>query len=572
MRVGTPLSVRLLGVVALSFILAFTLLAGPTAAIQANGVVTAAPEPTTASTGASDESPEDATIEELYPNPVADDNVGEYLIVDLPKPGNWTLTDGYHETPLPEGATGRVALSRHPTAATAHVDRRVYRLPEHFPLSARGDRIVLRYEGIPVDVVAYERAREAEVWNRAWAPPDAELEDPSHPDDSSWRPYGFVPREPAETGSASGEVYVLPDSPGAPVEPLEGSSDRLYVAAYTFDSARVADTLVAAADRGADARLLVEGTPVGGFPAESERHLDRLVDAGVDVRVLDGQKGWFAFHHAKYAVADDRAVVLTENWKPAGTGGAGSRGWGVTLDDPETAAELATIFEQDAGWRAAQPWTQFQMRTTTYETGRADGSYPQRFDPTMFETQRVEVLTAPGNAEDRIEERIAGADERVYAVVPRTGGPDQRLVQAVAAAADRGVETRLLLSGAWYDREENAALVEDLGDGVSGRTAPVEATVTDGRGRYAKLHAKGLVIDDTVILGSLNWNDRAAGGNREVLVAIESPEAAAFFVRVLRADWRGGGIQLPLGFLAGFAAALVGAASLAAREVEFVEP
>ncbi|GAB3423862.1 phospholipase D-like domain-containing protein [Haloparvum alkalitolerans] len=516
--------------------------------------------------------PETATVRELYPNPVADGNAGEYLIVDLPRPGNWSLSDGYHETPLPAGVTGRVALSREPAIASDHVDRRVYRLPEPFPLSAAGDRIALRHGTETVDAVAYERAREAAVWNRSWSRSDADHAaasahaEPSDPDDPGWRPYGFRPREPVSTGSTNGTAFVLPDAPEEPVAPLVDAEDRLYVAAYTFDSARVTDALVAAAERGADARLLLEGSPVGGFPAASEPHLDRLAAAGVEVRVLDGPRTRFAFHHAKYAVADDRAVVLTENWKPAGTGGAGSRGWGVTLRDRKTADELAALFERDATAVDARPWGRFAANASFHGDGPASGSYPARFDPATFADARIEVLTAPGNAEDRVVARVDAADERVLGVVPRTGGRDQRIVRALGRATDRGVETRLLLSGAWYDREENAALAEHLS-----ADRGVAAGVADGRGRYAKLHAKGLVIDDTAVIGSLNWNDAAAGRNREVLVAVEHPAVADFLAQVIAADASGGTRRLPVALLGGVLVALCGAGTLARRRVRFAD-
>jgi len=91
----------------------------------------------------------------------------------------------------------------------------------------------------------------------------------------------------------------------------------------------------------------------------------------------------------------------------------------------------------------------------------------------------VELLTAPGNAADRIVARIDAADDRVLAVVPRTGGPDERIVRALRRAADRGVDTHLLLSGEWYDREENRELAEMLGTNRSGSPSPTHAVGTE---------------------------------------------------------------------------------------------
>ena len=512
-------------------------------------------------------------IVELYPNPTTPENRGEYLVVALPERGNWSLSDGYYDADLPANASGTVALSMAPnrTAAIRGESARpsrsaedgstdateIRRLTDHFPLSASGDRIELRRNGSPVDVVAYDRAREGYRWRASWG---------------EWRPRGYEPRSPRRTAGANVTPFVLPDSPGLPVEPLRDADDRLFVAGYTLTSERVADALVAAADRGVRVRVLLEGSPVGGFSARSARLLDRLTAAGVAVRILDGEVERFRFHHPKYAVADDRAVVLTENWKPSGTGGRSNRGWGVVAEpsaragatDGTVADDLAALFAADFAARDARSWRAFRADTEFHEGGRANGSYPARFDaPPEPTAADVTVLTAPGNAADRIVARIDAADERVLAVAPRVGGPDDRIVRALRRAAQRGVDVHLLLSDAWYDREANRNLSETLAD------EPIAVDLAEPRGRFGKVHAKGLVVDDAAVVGSLNWNPSAETNNREVLLAVESESVADFYARAYAADWRGGGVQLPVAFAAGFGVALAGAGAVARREIAF---
>ncbi|WP_241659173.1 phospholipase D-like domain-containing protein [Halorubrum salsamenti] len=508
-------------------------------------------------------------IIELFPNPTAVENRGEYLVVRLPERGNWSLSDGYYEARIPANASGVVALSMDPANTTPLLDDgtavagsggvgepELRALDGYFPLAASGDRVELRRNGTAVAVVDYDRAPEGHRWRADWG---------------EWRPRGYDPRPATRTENATVTPFVLPDSPGMPVEPLRAADDRLLLAGYTLGSERVADLLVAAADRGVDVRVLVEGSPVGGFSARSARLLDRIAAAGVEVRVLDGNPERFRFHHAKYAVADDRAIVLTENWKASGTGGQTNRGWGVTTDgstgetgSETTADDLAALFQADAAASDARAWSSFRTDTEFHESGTANESYPARFEPPAATTADVELLTTPGNAADRLVERIDAADDRVLGVVPRTGGPDNRIVRALRRAADRGVDVHLLLSGAWYDREENRALVDELAD------EPIEVTVSQPRGRFGKIHAKGLVVDDTAVVGSLNWNEGAATENREVLLAIEDGSVADFYARAYAADWRGGGVHLPIGLLGGLATAAVGAGAVARREVAFV--
>jgi phosphatidylserine/phosphatidylglycerophosphate/cardiolipin synthase-like enzyme len=517
------------------------------------------------SSGTPNGTPSNGTIVELYPNPVADGDVGEYLIVDLPVAGNWSLSDGHHETPLPRNASGRTILSRNPEAAAAHVDDEVLRLPGYLPLADDGDRITLAFEGIAVDSVRYERAPEAEVWNREWEGGGYGT------GRGGWRPYGYEPHDlPGPHGPADVDVFVLPDASEAPHSAVTGAEERILLAGYTFESARIAEALIAAHRRGVTVRVLVEGRPVGGFSGGTARTLDRLLEAGIEPRVLAGDRRRFSFHHPKYAVVDDRAVVLTENWKPSGTGGAGNRGWGAVVHDGGFAADLADVFDRDASAGDAIPWRRARSNLTTHGSTRSTEEYPTRFEPRRTTANEVELLLAPENAADRLTERIDAADDRILVMVPRTAGPEWRLLEAVIRAADRGVESRVLLSNAWYDREENAALAARLNRRADREGLPLSVAVTEPRGRYGKIHAKGMVIDDSVVIGSLNWNEAAATTNREVLVVLESPQAASYFEATYAADWRGGGVQLPIGLAGGVAIAAATVAVVARREVSFV--
>jgi len=511
-----------------------------------------------------------ARILALYPNPVADGDRGEYVRLSLPAPGNWSLTDGHTTARIPDGTAGRVVVSAAPDAAREHVDAPVVPLAGRLRLANGGDRIRLLRDGRPVDAVAYGRAGEAEVWHRT-GDGDAGgrgADGTNGTADGEWRPYGYEPRTPARTGPATVEPFLLPDAPDAPVEPLRNARERLLVAAYTFESDRLADLLVRAADRGARVGLLVEGGPVGGMSRGSAALLDRVAAAGVEVRVVTGPRARFRFHHAKYAVADDRAVVLTENWKPAGTGGRGSRGWGVTVRSGATADELAAVFAADARPTGTEGWAAFRAGREFVEGGTADGRYPARYPPGEAGGAGVTVLTAPGNAADRVVDRIDGADRRVYAVVPRAA-PDGQFVRALGRAARRGVTVRLLLSGAWYDRAENRDLAASLNDRAERADLDLAAAVAEPRGRYGKVHAKGVVVDDAAVVGSMNWNAHSAERNRELVVIVDHPATADYFARAFAADWRGGTARLPAGLVGGLAAVLLAAALVARRRLTF---
>lgn len=495
------------------------------------------------------------------PNPVADGDAGEHLVVRVPvAAANWTVTDGERAVALPaDRPATRIAVSDTPNATRSLTEAPVVAVPE-LSLSNAGEHLRLRRDGVTVARLDYRNAPEGERLVRT-------------DDGTAWRPVGYQPRDVRRYGTATVTGFVLPDAPSTPVETLRGARHRILLAGYTLTSERVADALIDAARRGVEVRVLVDADPVGGRTERGAAALDRLVAAGVDVRVLGGPRARFDYHHPKYAVVDDRALVTTENWKPAGVGGADSRGWGVVVDSAPVAADLAGLFRGDAGGPDAIPWRRFR-RGERFEAGTAaEGTYPSRFDPTTETAAEVRVLTAPGNAESALIDVLDGADDRLDVIQPSIGRRDGPLLRATIRAADRGVEVRVLVSGAWYVAEENAALVEWLNGVAKRRDLPLTARVADPAGRYGKIHAKGVVADDTVVVGSLNWNANAVSENREVALAVRSESLAAYFRETFAADWRGGrGVDRTTWVVvAGALAALVLAVVVARKTIRFEE-
>ncbi|WP_233735775.1 phospholipase D-like domain-containing protein [Halonotius aquaticus] len=506
-------------------------------------------------------------IVELYPNPTTDENRGEYATVTITEPGNWTLTDGEGVVDLPDDRTGRFAATRHPDKTATYTNAIPVATDGSFQLAVSGETLTLRRGDSVVDTVSYADAPESQQWRADREP--------------RWQPAGFEPRAPTTVTDASVEAFVLPDNPAAPIEAIDDADDRLYLAAYTLTDQRVVDELIAARDRGVDVAILVEGGPVGGMTEQQATVLDELTAAGVNVRVMTGDAARFRYHHAKYAVADDTAVVLTENWKPSGTGGADSRGWGLIADSAGVANELAAIFEHDTTWKDTPKWETVRGEIETVEAEAATGSYPQRHPPMSTTADKLRVLAAPDNAESALVERINNTEEELLIIQPSIGDRDYRLLRAAIRAADRGVEVRILLSGTWYAEEENTALAETLRDRVVDDTVPLSVRVADENDRFGKIHAKGIVADNTAVIGSLNWNDNSAENNREVAIAVTDAAVADYYREVFTGDWQAGGdgggfSVLPSGeLLAGLvvvAVAVISAtALLAKRWLVFVE-
>ncbi|NHX36565.1 phospholipase [Halolamina sp. R1-12] len=544
----TPVASLLLG---LAFVLALASVGGVAADGAPSGSAPVSPPPV----GAGNTSNGSAVVLELYPDPVRNGDTGEYVIVELPHVGNWSVSDGESTVRL-RNRSGRVLVTPEPVIVGDHVGAETAIVEGSFALANTGETVVLRRDNETVHRVRYEETEEGERYLPAV---------------DEWRPRGLDPRSPIATGPANATAFLLPDSPEVPLSTLRSANERLLLAGYTFTSERVADALLAAASRGVDVRVLVEAEPVEGPSARQARLLDRLTAAGVDVRVVGVGANRFSYHHPKYAVADGQALVLSENWKPAGVGGASSRGWGVRVENGTTADELATLFRNDADAADTSAWETFRRNRQFESIPAANGSYPTEQAPANVTATNVTLLTAPGNAESTLIAAIDAAEARVDVLQPSLGRQDNALVRATLRAAQRGVEVRILLSGAWYVAEENEALVSWLNDWAARNDAPLSARVAEPGGRYEKIHAKGLLVDDDLaVVGSLNWNENSATRNREVALALHGPEPVAYYRESFDADWAGGrGGGRTWLFAAGAVAAVLVAGLVATRSLSF---
>ena len=499
-------------------------------------------------------------IVELYPNTSIPNDGGEYVTLSFPEPttlAGWTLTDGETTTRLgDETVVGRVAFSRDPAVAREKVDDPVLELRDHFVLAQVGETVQLRHEGRVVDETTYERAPRAQRWLRT-------------DDGWEWRPRGATAFEARDLPADGALAFVLPDSPGVPLETLRGADERILLAGYTFSSEPTAEELRTAAARGVEVRVLVDGTPVGGQTVAEANALDSLVDAGIPVRAFDGPVVRYRFHHPKYAVVDDRVIVLTENWKPSGTGGRASRGWGIVIESAPVADALAAVFVADADWEDTVDWQRYRENRRFVADDPATGSYPGRFDPAFVEVSSVRIAVAPDNAETEILALLKGAEESIR-IEQVTIDPDHAFLRAAIEAAERGVHVRILLDDSWYVERENRAIVERLEARAEREGLPIEARLVDSRGEFEKIHAKGVVVDDRrTLVGSINWNENSVRHNREVAVVVESEAAAAFYAAVFDADWRGGQPSVPLGVGLAVAGAAGGAVLVGRRLVKF---
>ena len=517
--------------------------------------------------GAGAEAPagsDEARIVSIYPNPSAHGDEGEFVRLWLPADADlaeYSLADDQVTVPLSTGENqapprpppggGYVTVSTDPNLTASITDRRVTLLDDRFQLANGGDEVQLFHNGTVIDDLRYDRAPEGDVYNATA---------------DRWRPLGATERPVVTAGSGEVEVFVLPDEPDRAIEALRSADDRILLAGYTLTSQRVVDALLSAHRRGVTVEVLVEGAPVGGMSERAAAALDELTAAGVPVRVVGGERARYRFHHAKYAVVDDSALVTTENWKPSGVGGRSSRGWAVLTPQDRIVSGLVETFRADAGWVDAIPWTEYESRTVV-EDEPASGEYPTAFDARSVPVERTRLLVTPDNAERELIGLLDGAEESIAIKQVRIGSRDFRLLEATLDAAERGVEVRILLSSAWYVRDDNERLAAWLREQAETGDLPLSVRLADPDGDFQKIHAKGVIVDgETVAVGSANWNANSLQENREVVLMLEGEAIAGYFSAVFDADWDDrGGQRLPLGLALAVLAGAVLAVLVAAR-------
>jgi phosphatidylserine/phosphatidylglycerophosphate/cardiolipin synthase-like enzyme len=515
-----------------------------------------------------------ARISGLYPNPVTDGDRGEFVTVSLPPDANlsgYRLADEQTSVPLSPRATNvtnttgatldtptppvrTVTFSTDPGLTEWLTDRTVAPLPGAVQLANGGESVRLLHGGTVVDDVRYESAPEGERYNASTG---------------GWEPLGTTDRPVVTATGGTVEAFVLPDEGDRAVELLDSARDRILLAGYTFTAQRVVDALTAALDRGVTVAVLVDGSPVGGMTGDGAAALSQLSRAGATVRVFGGDRERYRYHHAKYAVVDDRALVTSENWKPSGTGGAANRGWGVVTGQDRIVEGLVDTYRADATWVDTASWT--ESDPTLVESDPSTGGYPQKFERERLPVERTHLLVTPDNAARVVRDRIENAEETLDIKQVRIGNRELPLLQAVLDAAARGVEVRILLSSAWYAAEQNEQLAAWLRDQAAAGDLPLTVRLADPGGAFERIHAKGLVVDgEQVLVGSINWNRNALRNNREVALLLEGA-AAGYFESVFDADWQrgeSGGRDIPLGVALAVLAAAV-AAILAAKHIRF---
>jgi cardiolipin synthase len=300
---------------------------------------------------------------------------------------------------------------------------------------------------------------------------------------------GAYPSVPPEAGGMWQDARIFV----AVGETLAAARTRVLVEMYEFGRADLVLSLVAARTRGADVRVVLDPTvPVTVLSGR------QLAAAGVPVRYYPVDDHAQQIDHVKLLLGDDRAVVGGMNW---GATSDRNHDYALLLRSPPELSRLSRIFEQD--WALA---------------GGSPAPIPAERGPI--------AQTAPGN-EIRmlLEATLASAQTGIEAEVFDLTDPD--LILFLQSARRRGVSVRVLLDPAQdVNRPSYAVLRRGSTEVRWFRPQP-----------GGKLHAKAVLADGLLVLGSANWSRHGLDVNHELDVATANALAVAAYAARFEADW-----------------------------------
>jgi cardiolipin synthase len=273
---------------------------------------------------------------------------------------------------------------------------------------------------------------------------------------------------------------------------------------------------------GVEVRVIVDG--FGSRPYEQAREMfTGLADAGAQIVVNDvfplDRDGLFPdgqhvdWRQDEVGRADHRKLYVIDG-DVAWTGGAG-------IEDHFQNGGFHDVMVRVTGDVVRQAQAAFLTSFRGHGGplgGDLSAHFPEPADPGSTPIALAQVI--PGGhvaASGAIREQIDDARERLDVMNPYVTDAD--MIGRILAAAQRGVDVRLVVSETSNNAQATAALKHHYGDLAD---AGVEIWELPG----TVVHAKVVVADDVVSFGTVNLDAWALYRNSEIMMLARSPETA----------------------------------------------
>lgn len=346
-----------------------------------------------------------------------------------------------------------------------------------------------------------------------------------------------TPPIPAEVVPLLNPVDAFPEL----IRQVDLSRSSIELACYLMENWTLARHLAGAAARGVDVTILLEGRPVGGVSENGAAIAYHLQDSGAEVWTMRSGESFrrYDYLHAKYVIFDrERLFVSSENMADSSFGS--NRGWSVIVASQQICSYAGEVFEKDL---AAKGVDIFPLNTSL---ARADGGPGVLLEgitaPPVLYSATAALLTSPDQVRGGLVEMLSGAQRRIVVQQMRIDEEwleGSEVISALYSAADRGVAVRIQLDSGLGTEEGNKEVVKRLGRMATENRWDLECRLTHDRSSFGRLHNKGVIVDDAVMVGSANWVDGSMERNREMAVILRSSPLSETFARWFSEDWKG---------------------------------
>ncbi len=296
---------------------------------------------------------------------------------------------------------------------------------------------------------------------------------------------------------------------------IDAASRFISLEVYIFSDdelgRRFRDALLRASQRGVTVRVLVDGVGSNNLPDD---FWFSLKNAGGEARVFNPitLKRFGIRNHRKLLVCDERVAFIGGfNISHEYEGDGVNRGWrdlGLQLEGGMI-GDLSASFDQ-------------MFALADFRHKRLVRLWQAKHKKTVVAANEHLLLGGPGRGWNPIRRALNKdlAHARRVQVIEAYFLPTWRIRRALGRAARKGGEVQLVLAG-----KTDVALSQLAARSLYQRLLKSGAQVSEYQPQI--LHAKLLVIDDAVYVGSANLDPRSLSINYELMIRFQNPQMAA---------------------------------------------
>jgi len=312
---------------------------------------------------------------------------------------------------------------------------------------------------------------------------------------------------------ASMEVFPYPDEWKEVIRFMMDSKDYLYVETYTLDSFEFEEALLSKMREGVDVSILLEGNPIGGINNYEKSIIHTLWVNGAEIFFMKNSPkehiyDRYRFIHSKFIVKDGKEVLIsTENFGKSALNPCGNRGYGVIVRSSEFSKYMEDIFTDDRkSVRDIERYNgEFQNISIPHEDGL---TLRRKTFGSINITARFLPIVAPDFAPEYFKKFI----------------DSQRALYVEALYIDDAVWNEIR-------NKTDGVLVEEELEGNN-------VKIFDGKMHYiSHLHAKLIIGDSQVLVGSMNLGISSMKYNREISLWIDSDLLSSYLRQIFQYDW-----------------------------------